>query len=160
MSKENDDIIKLPAFSDIAIEQSSVPEASNFDIQSIGSVESEPAASVSFAVRESDGDDASEEELEQNNEITMLSNAFRHLMNKLSNRVLYLAETTHKSVSNSHKRIELNELAAADRQIKELKDIIAQCEGLENELLKIRQIGEIANDFKTRIQVIEKAFGR
>jgi hypothetical protein len=101
-----------------------------------------------------------EEESQEASEITLLSIAFRNLMDKISSRVQYLAETTHKSVSNSHKLIENDQIAQADRQIKQLEEVIAQCDGLESELLKIRQIGEIASAFKLRIQVLERQLSR
>lgn len=96
----------------------------------------------------------------QTNEITALSMAFRQLMTAISCRVLSLADATHQSVTNTHRRIELDQIAKADLQIKELNNVIAQCEGLESELLKIRQIGEIAADFKIRLQSLEKQLRR
>lgn len=102
---------------------------------------------------EADGD---EEEGSESSEITALSVAFRNLMDKIYSRVSYLAQVTNKSVSNTYKSIESEQIAHVDRQISQLEEVIAQCDGLESELLKIRQIGEIASAFKERIRLIEK----
>jgi spore germination protein YaaH len=91
------------------------------------------------------------------NELINLSRDFNELVAAIINRVQELTETTNKSVQYTYNQIERNDIRAANDQIRQLRDIIKQCDELEVDFLKIRQIGQIALDFKQRLQAIERS---
>ena len=41
-----------------------------------------------------------------------------------------------------------------------LRDIMRQCDELQNEFLKIRRIGEIVKGFRARVEALEARIGR
>lgn len=41
-----------------------------------------------------------------------------------------------------------------------LREIIHQCDELQNEMLKIRRIGEIVKGFRARVEALEQRLGR
>lgn len=45
-------------------------------------------------------------------------------------------------------------------EIERLKDVMRQCDELQNEFLKIKRIGEIVKGFRQRVEVLEKRVGR
>jgi hypothetical protein len=88
-------------------------------------------------------------------EVAQLHQNFSQLVEGISQRVNSLSESARKSVMATHRHLLDDEIARADKQIGELKNVMAQCDELEVELLKIRQIGEIARGFKDRILDLE-----
>ena len=48
----------------------------------------------------------------------------------------------------------------ATREMERLRDIMRQCDELQNEFLKIRRIGEIVKGFRTRVEALEARIGR
>lgn len=49
---------------------------------------------------------------------------------------------------------------AATREMDRLREILRQCDELQNEFLKIRRIGEIVKGFRTRVELLEQRIGK
>lgn len=45
-------------------------------------------------------------------------------------------------------------------EIETLRDILRQCDELQNEFLKIKRIGEIVKGFRIRVDSLEKRIGK
>ena len=48
----------------------------------------------------------------------------------------------------------------ANREIERLREILRQCDELQNEFLKIKRIGEIVKEFRKRVEVLEGRIGK
>lgn len=91
-------------------------------------------------------------------QIASLSRHFRLLIEQMTRRVQYLSENANESVLSTQRQLESNEIAQADKQMNRARQVLKQCDELEDEFLKIRQIGEIAKGFRGRIAALEKSF--
>ncbi|ANB12654.1 hypothetical protein AWJ20_916 [Sugiyamaella lignohabitans] len=114
-------------------------------------------------VPEEEGDDEHEEHEEHEEDIFGISKFagdFAELVSAVGNRINEMSETARKSVASNHQHLVRNEIAIADDQMAQLKSVLTECDDLELELMKIRQIGEIAKSFKIRMLAIEEQLAR
>lgn len=96
--------------------------------------------------------DSSEDEYNVN----QLSQDFASLLEAINHRVHELADATQASVESKHRAVLRTEMLQADEQIAQLNRVLKLCDELEHEFLKIRQIGEIASDFRNRLARVER----
>lgn len=90
-------------------------------------------------------------------QIASLSHHFKVLIEQMTRRVQYLSENANESVLSTQRQLEANEISEADKQMRRAREVLKQCDELEDEFLKIRQIGEIARGFRERISALEKS---
>lgn len=64
-----------------------------------------------------------------------------------------------QSTQAHHRRTQ----SVADRatmEIERLREVMRQCDELQNEFLKIKRIGEIVKGFRQRVELLEQRIGR
>ncbi|TGZ82650.1 hypothetical protein EX30DRAFT_338964 [Ascodesmis nigricans] len=91
--------------------------------------------------------------------LAQLSAHFDGLLNSIAERVEFLSTQTLQSTQSHRRRTQL----VTDHvtlEIERLKDVMRQCDELQNEFLKIKRIGEIVKGFRQRVEVLEKRVGR
>ncbi|CUS09362.1 unnamed protein product [Tuber aestivum] len=91
--------------------------------------------------------------------LAALSNHFDALLAAITNRVETLSTQTVRSTQASHRRAG-GVVEAATVEIETLKDVLRQCDELQNEFLKIRRIGEIVKGFRARVDALERRIGK
>lgn len=72
---------------------------------------------------------------------------------------LQLSSQTLKSTTAHHRRAS-SVAEQANREIERLREILRQCDELQNEFLKIKRIGEIVKGFRKRVEVLEGKIGK
>lgn len=72
---------------------------------------------------------------------------------------LQLSAQTLRSTQASHRRAS-KVVDHATVEIETLRDILRQCDELQNEFLKIKRIGEIVKGFRIRVDSLEKRIGK
>jgi hypothetical protein len=70
-----------------------------------------------------------------------------------------LSAQTLRSTQASHRRAS-TVVDRATVEIETLRDILRQCDELQNEFLKIKRIGEIVKGFRVRVDALEKRIGK
>ncbi|KAI5846055.1 hypothetical protein BZA05DRAFT_377496 [Tricharina praecox] len=91
--------------------------------------------------------------------LSQLSSHFDALLSSITSRVESLSSQTLKSTTAHHRRA--NSVAEqANREIERLREILRQCDELQNEFLKIKRIGEIVKGFRKRVEVLEGRIGK
>jgi hypothetical protein len=62
--------------------------------------------------------------------------------------------------TNAHHRRATNVADQATREMERLREILRQCDELQNEFLKIKRIGEIVKGFRARVEALEQRIGK
>jgi hypothetical protein len=62
--------------------------------------------------------------------------------------------------TNSHHRRATSVADMANKEMERLRDILRQCDELQNEFLKIKRIGDIVKGFRARVEDLEKRIGK
>lgn len=91
--------------------------------------------------------------------LAQLSAHFDGLLTAITSRVEVLSQQTLRSTNAHHRRAQ----SVADRasmEMERLREIIRQCDELQNEFLKIKRIGEIVKGFRTRVEILEQRIGK
>ncbi|KAL0636049.1 hypothetical protein Q9L58_004955 [Maublancomyces gigas] len=88
-----------------------------------------------------------------------LSTHFDNLLASITQRVETLSVQTLRSTQASHRRAS-KVVDHATIEIETLRDILRQCDELQNEFLKIKRIGEIVKGFRIRVDSLEKRIGK
>lgn len=91
--------------------------------------------------------------------LAALSTHFDNLLASISQRVENLSAQTLRSTQASHRRAS-TVVDRATVEIETLRDILRQCDELQNEFLKIKRIGEIVKGFRVRVDALEKRIGK
>ncbi|KAK6463156.1 hypothetical protein DFJ63DRAFT_334713 [Scheffersomyces coipomensis] len=94
-------------------------------------------------------------------EIRKLALSYDYLIYKINDHISNLADTTYESITTKQKLIEVNYLEDQlnlSQELTEIDQLLDQCNQLEMEFLKLDQLQIFINDFKNRIEVIEKGF--
>lgn len=86
--------------------------------------------------------------------IEAVSKRFQEVLQAIAQRVRVLSDQTERSVNYTKAQVD-GEIEDVDKEINRLKNIMKTCDELEVEFTKIRQIGEISEDFKRRLKNIE-----
>ncbi|KAK9454821.1 hypothetical protein V1511DRAFT_501064 [Dipodascopsis uninucleata] len=79
---------------------------------------------------------------------------FEKIIDDIAERMNYLAQQTCNSANRHHMQC-LNVAEEANFEIDRLRKIIERCDDIDLEFEKIKRIGEIVKEFKTRIAVLE-----
>lgn len=88
-----------------------------------------------------------------------ISNAFEQLLHRISQRVEDLSSRAQQAAEDSHERHMSTIVEPAHKTAERAKEILAAADELEQELAKIRTIGEIVHGFKRRIARLEQELG-
>ncbi|KAL7271662.1 hypothetical protein RUND412_005551 [Rhizina undulata] len=91
--------------------------------------------------------------------LAALSMHFDQLLLAITQRVETLSNQTLRSTQSTHKRA-ASVVDRASAEIENLRDILRQCDDLQNEFLKIKRIGEIVKGFRARVEALEKRVGK
>ncbi|KAF8250529.1 hypothetical protein K440DRAFT_541414 [Wilcoxina mikolae CBS 423.85] len=91
--------------------------------------------------------------------LAQLSAHFDGLLAAITSRVENLSQQTLKATTAHHRRAS-SVADQATREIERLREILRQCDELQNEFLKIKRIGEIVKGFRTRVEVLEQRIGK
>jgi hypothetical protein len=90
---------------------------------------------------------------------SLLSLPHTQLADRDYTRALQLSQQTLKA-TNAHHRRASSVADQATREIERLREILRQCDELQNEFLKIKRIGEIVKGFRARVEVLEQRIGK
>lgn len=87
-------------------------------------------------------------------EISDISDAFSAYLTAIARHVDSLSELANQSTSRTLEKAQ-GQVDEVDAEIARLKQLIKTCDELEDEFVKIRHIGEFAEDFKRRLRQVE-----
>lgn len=106
-------------------------------------------------------DKGSKSEIEDPLALKELALNYDYLIYKINDHVKNLSEQTFESVSYKDKVIKEHFLANTldlDNELKKVDDLIAKCDEIELEFLKLDQLTIFIDDFKKRVTKLESQF--
>ncbi|CCH45490.1 hypothetical protein BN7_5072 [Wickerhamomyces ciferrii] len=87
--------------------------------------------------------------------VKRLALSFDYLLYKITEKVDSLAQQTELSVLSKKNQVDV-QLIDVENSMNNLKNLIKNCDELDNEFSMVEQINYIVNDFKHRIADLEK----
>ena len=96
-------------------------------------------------------------------ELHKLSLSYDYLMFKIKDYIKTLTDQTYDSVLQKHDYIKhdyFERQLNLPQQYKEIDKLLKTCDDIEQEFMKIDQLEMFVNDFKQRLDVIERGFGK
>ncbi|KAK6456267.1 uncharacterized protein RJT20DRAFT_5659 [Scheffersomyces xylosifermentans] len=96
-------------------------------------------------------------------ELRKLALSYDYLIYKINDHVSTLAETTYQSIQNKQQLIEKNYLQdqlKLDEEMKDVDSLLKKCTQLELDFLKLDQLNMFIQDFKQRLDVLEREFSQ
>ncbi|CCX33740.1 hypothetical protein FPQ18DRAFT_318429 [Pyronema domesticum] len=91
--------------------------------------------------------------------LSALSAHFDELLGAITTRVKLLSQQTLDATNSYHRRA-TSVADMANKEMERLRDILRQCDELQNEFLKIKRIGDIVKGFRARVEDLEKRIGK
>ncbi|KAG5421978.1 hypothetical protein I9W82_001071 [Candida metapsilosis] len=96
-------------------------------------------------------------------ELHKLSLSYDYLMFKIKDYIKTLTDQTYDSVLQKHDYIKhdyFERQLNLPQQYKEIDKLLKTCDDIEREFMKIDQLEMFVNDFKQRLDAIERGFGK